>query len=197
MTAATHPERCVLVIVNGYARFARADDYPAGLPDHIQETYSTPSRQVGERHHALGPRAVGRHRPGVPEWWARVERFGATPRVARGQLETILSSTFAASSRIVEVPTLVIHSRDNDFVRVGHGRYLAEHIECSRLVERDSADHWPVPDADLVGADRGVRHRLATGSPTPTASWPRCSSSTSSGRPSGAARSATGRGASR
>ena len=53
---------------------------------------------------------------------------------------------------LVEVPTLVIHSRDNEYVRVGHGRYLVENIRGARLVERDSADHWPLPDRDLVGA---------------------------------------------
>ncbi len=154
MTAATHPERCEsVVIVNGYARFARADDYPAGLPDHMHETYlDAIESQWGTGVHALGLAPSVVHRPGVPEWWARVERFGATPRVARGQLETILTLDVRGVLPIIDVPTLVIHSRDNAFVRVGHGRYLAEHIECSRYLERDSADHWPVPDADLVGA---------------------------------------------
>jgi len=50
------------------------------------------------------------------------------------------------------VPTLVIHNRHNELVRVGHGRYLAEHIAGAKLLERDSADHWPLPDVDLVGA---------------------------------------------
>ena len=40
MAAATHPERVTsLVLVNGFARFARADDYPAGMPPNVQETY--------------------------------------------------------------------------------------------------------------------------------------------------------------
>jgi class 3 adenylate cyclase len=92
------------------------------------------------------------HRPGVVEWWARVERYGATPRVARTQLETILALDVRNVLPLVEVPTLVIHNRDNVFVRAGHGRYLAEQIPSARLLERDSADHWPVVEPDLVGA---------------------------------------------
>ena len=33
MSAATHPDRVAsLVLINGFARFSRADDYPAGMP---------------------------------------------------------------------------------------------------------------------------------------------------------------------
>jgi len=154
VAAATHPERVdSLVLLNGYARFARADDYPAGLPERMHEPYlDAIEAQWGTGLHAagLGPSVV--HRPGVVEWWARVERYGATPRVARAQLETILALDVRNVLPLVEVPTLVVHNRGNEFVRVGHGRYLAEHIPGARLLERDSADHWPVLERDLVGA---------------------------------------------
>ena len=40
MAAATHPDRVTsLVLLNGFARFSRADDYPAGMPPHVQEGY--------------------------------------------------------------------------------------------------------------------------------------------------------------
>jgi len=171
MAAVTHPERVdSLVIVNGYTRFARADDYPAGLPDHMHEPYlDALERQwgTGVHAHGLGPSVV--HRPGVVEWWARVERFGATPRVARAQLERILELDVRNVLPLVEVPTLVIHSRDNVFVRVGHGRYLAEHIRGARYIERDSADHWPVPDPDLVG----TIEEFITGSTSGAGDWDR------------------------
>jgi class 3 adenylate cyclase len=154
MTAAKHPERVEsLVVVNGYMRFARADDYPAGLPDYMHGPYlDALERQWGTGVHALGLGPSVVHRPGVVEWWARVERFGATPHVARTQLETILGLDVRDALPLVGVPTLVIHSRDNVFAPVGHGRYLAEHVAGARYIERDSADHWPVPDADLTGA---------------------------------------------
>ncbi|MGH3066344.1 MAG: adenylate/guanylate cyclase domain-containing protein [Gaiellaceae bacterium] len=171
MTAATHPDRVEsLVVVNGYARFARADDYPAGLPDHLHEPYlDALERQwgTGVHAHGLGPSVV--HRPGVVEWWARVERFGATPRVARAQLETILALDARGVLPLVEVPTLVVHIRENTFVRVGHGRYLAEHIRGARYIERDSADHWPVPDSDLVS----TVEEFITGSSSGAGDWDR------------------------
>jgi len=154
VAAATHPERIAsLVLVNGYARFARADDYPAGLPKHMHEPYlDAIEAQWGTGVHAggLGPSVV--RRPGIEEWWGRVERYGATPSVARAQLETILALDVRNVLPLVEVPTLVVHNCGNVFVRVGHGRYLAEHIPRARLLERDTADHWPLPEPDLLGA---------------------------------------------
>lgn len=166
MAAAAHPERVAsLVLINGYARFARADDYPAGLPEHMHALYlDAIEAQWGTGAHAagLGPSVV--NRPGVVEWWARVERYGGTPRVARRQLETILALDVRNVLSLVEVPTLVVHSRDNVFVRAGHGRYLAEHIPGARLLERASADHWPVAEPDLIGAIE----EFVTGSRTET-----------------------------
>jgi class 3 adenylate cyclase len=63
------------------------------------------------------------------------------------------------------VPTLVIHRRDDRNYRVGHGRYLAEHIPGARYVELPGEDclFW-VGDVDaildeieefLVGTRRG------------------------------------------
>ena len=61
------------------------------------------------------------------------------------------------------VPALVIHSRDNAYTRVGHGRYLAEHVPGARYVEVASADHVPwVCAADIAGEIEefltGTRH---------------------------------------
>jgi class 3 adenylate cyclase len=47
---------------------------------------------------------------------------------------------------------LVVHSTRNNFVPVGHGRYLAEHIPGAKFVELDSADHVPwASEADVAG----------------------------------------------
>jgi class 3 adenylate cyclase len=97
----------------------------------------------------LGPSIADR--PGIVEWWGRVERFATTPVRARSRLESVLELDVRHVLPLVEVPTLVVHSRDNEYVRVGHGRYLAAHIRDARLVERDTADHWPLPEPDLIG----------------------------------------------
>jgi class 3 adenylate cyclase len=154
MAAVTHPERVTsLVLVNGFARFARADDYPAGMPPNVQEQYLGLVESVwgtGALASFLGPSVADR--PGVADWWGRVERYGATPGLARARAESVLELDVRELLPLVEVPTLVVHNRDDDFVRVGHGRYLAEHIPGAVLVERDSADHWPLAEPDLLGA---------------------------------------------
>jgi class 3 adenylate cyclase len=154
MAAATHPKRISsLVILNGFARFARADHYPVGLPDTHHELVAEQVEAnwgTGRLVALFGPSQAGR--PGVEEWWGRVERYGATPRLARARLEAVLELDVRNLLPLVRVPTLVIHNRDDAYVRVGHGRYLAEHIPGARLLERDSADHFPLPDPDLLGA---------------------------------------------
>ncbi|HEU0305244.1 MAG TPA: adenylate/guanylate cyclase domain-containing protein [Gaiellaceae bacterium] len=154
MAAATHPDRVTsLVLLNGFARFARADDYPAGMPPSVRKTYlDNVETQWGKGTLAsfLAPSVW--ERPGVVEWWGRVERFTASPRLARARAEAMVEVDVRELLPLVDVPTLVVHSRDNEYVRAGHGRYLAEHIPGATLLERESADHWPLAEPDLVGA---------------------------------------------
>jgi class 3 adenylate cyclase/predicted alpha/beta hydrolase family esterase len=154
MAAATHPDRVTsLVLVNGFSRFARAEDYPAGMPHSVQQAYlDNIETQWGEGTLAsfLGPSVW--ERPGVVEWWGRLERYSASPRLARARAEAMMEVDVRDLLPLVDVPTLVVHSRDNEYVRVGHGRYLAEHIRGATLLERESADHWPLAEPDLVGA---------------------------------------------
>jgi class 3 adenylate cyclase len=154
MTAATHPDQVdSLVLINGFARFARADDYPAGMPaeaaelllEGLEQTWGT-----GVMAGPLGPSVAAQ--PGIQDWYGRVERFAATPGTAIAKMRAILELDVRNVLPLVSTPTLVIQNRNDTFVRAAHGRYLAEHLPDARLLERDSADHWPVPDADLMGA---------------------------------------------
>jgi class 3 adenylate cyclase len=154
MAAATHRDRVTsLVLLNGFARFTRADDYPEGMPPSVQKTYlETVETQWGKGTLSsfLGPSVW--ERPGVVEWWGRLERYSASPRLARGRAEAMLDVDVRELLPLVDVPTLVVSSRDNEYVRAGHGRYLAEHIPGATYLEREGADHWPLAEPDLVGA---------------------------------------------
>jgi class 3 adenylate cyclase len=154
MAAATHPDRIEsLVLVNGFARFSRADDYPAGIPavageqllDQVTETWGR-----GTMAPFLGPSVADN--PGMTDWYSRLERFTASPGTAVAKMRTILELDVREVLPLVTAPTLVIQNTDDAYVRAGHGRYLAEHIAGARLLERPSADHWPVPDPDLLVA---------------------------------------------
>jgi len=154
MSAATHPDRVEsLVLMNGFARFSRADDYPAGMPAEAAELLLKQIEQTWGTGAMAGPLApsVASH-PGIQEWYGRVERFAATPGTAIAKMRAILDLDVRRVLPLVSAPTLVIQSRNGTFVRAAHGRYLAEHLPNARLLERDSADHWPLPEPDLLGA---------------------------------------------
>jgi class 3 adenylate cyclase len=54
----------------------------------------------------------------------------------------------------IRVPTLVIHRTDDAQFRVGHGRYLAEHIPGARYVEFPGSDSWLFgDDVELIGGE--------------------------------------------
>ena len=152
MTAAAYPDRVAsLVLINGWARFARADDYPAGVPEEAHEPILRAIEErwgTGDDLAVIGPSLVDR--PGVREWWARVERYSAPPSVARARMQAILELDVRHVLPLIHAPTLVVHSRDNAWVRVGHGRYLAENIPGAELVEVESADHTMTFNLDLV-----------------------------------------------
>jgi class 3 adenylate cyclase/alpha-beta hydrolase superfamily lysophospholipase len=154
MSAATHPDRVAsLVLINGFARFSRANDYPGGIPPAAADTLLEGIVQTwgtGVTAAYLGPSVASD--PGVQEWYGRVERFAATPGTALAKMRAILSLDVRRVLPLVRAPTLVVQNRDDVFVRAAHGRYLAEHLPNARLLERDSADHWPLPDPDLLGA---------------------------------------------
>ena len=154
MFAATYPDRVAsLVLINGFARLARADDYPAGVPPEIHVLLTEGLQQqwgTGATAAVLGPSVAGR--PGVQEWYGRVERYAASPGTALAMMRATLELDVREVLPLIAAPTLVVQNRDNSVVRAGHGRYLAEHIRGAQLLERQSADHWPLPDPDLLSA---------------------------------------------
>ena len=154
MAAATHPERISgLILYNGFARLTRDDDYPAGMPAEVQDAVVEQITTLwgsGALAHVLAPSIA--NRPGVVDWWGRVERFAGTPRMAVSKARTVAELDLRDVLPLVTAPTLLVHSRDNAFIRVGHSRYLADRISGARLVEIDSADHVPLPHPELLGA---------------------------------------------
>jgi class 3 adenylate cyclase len=152
--AATHPARVSsLVLLNGFARLSRADDYPAGMPAAVQESVLAGIEEhwgTGAMGMLLAPSVASR--PGVLDWYGRVERNAAGPGTALAKMRAILELDVRDVVPLVAAPTLVVANRDDLFVRAEHGRWLAEHIPDARLLERASSDHWPLPDPDLLGA---------------------------------------------
>jgi len=156
LLATTYPDRVSsLIIVNGTARASRADDYqfaaPQALLDRFVEVNMEPDavEQGFDLLALAAPSVVGDD--AFRAWWNRAGNRGASPTRARA----IQAVHFRADVRpvlpLVQVPTLILHRRDDKMCRVAHGRYLAEHIPGAKYVELPGDDnlYW-VGDTDAM-----------------------------------------------
>jgi class 3 adenylate cyclase len=152
--AATLPDRVSsLVIVDGFARFLHAGDYPIGVP---------PEAIAGMLDGVEGGFGRGvmldlfaRSRSGDPqlrEQWARYERLSASPGSAKAMVRLIFESDVRDVLPTVGIPTLVIHHADVPRLHPGFGRFLAEHIPGARYLELPGADSlmWAADQERLV-----------------------------------------------
>ena len=186
LAAGTHPARFTdLVLVNTFARLARAEDYPAGVPMGVLDTWLADSTEQWKGEPAFGlnaPSAIGdpAGRPVHPVPAARGQprrRLRHPEGVARPRRPRRAGVDPGADPR---------HPPPGDrMVRVEHGRYLARHIPGARLAELPGGD-----DLFYLGdtrrcrrRDRGVRDRRAPRRGRP-GYWRPCCSPTSSARPS-------------
>lgn len=146
LVAAARPELTeALVTVNSFARLARAEDYPWGLPPAAQEAALKAIEAAwgtgSVMYSALTPRFADL--AWAKEWLARFERASGSPRRAAQKQRLVFDVDIRDVLPAVSVPTLVVQSRGNRWIRPGHGRYLAEHIPGARYLESSGEGHWP------------------------------------------------------
>ena len=96
----------------------------------------------------------------MTEWYGRLERFAASPGTALARMRAILELDVREVLPLVTAPTLVIQNLGDVYVRAGHGRYLAEHIE-TRAAGARQRRPLACSRAGPAGRDRGVHHRHA------------------------------------
>jgi class 3 adenylate cyclase len=152
MLASSHPERVSkLVIVNGFARLRRAADYPEGYSgpvvdaflESIIEGVPRSDHGVPEDFLTVGAPTVAND-PAFRAWWERAGRQGASPAMAKAILRVGYDADVRALLPSVNVPTLVLHRTNEPLFRIGHGRYLAEHLPNATFVEIPGEDslYW-------------------------------------------------------
>jgi class 3 adenylate cyclase len=155
LLAASHPERVrALVLVNAYARIVRDRDYAVGFRSDTVEQFAEDLTEPGANEEDDLPfMAPSLASDGAfASWWYRASHRGASPAASRAVWRVATGTDLRAVLPLITAPTLVVHSTRNDFVPVGHGRYLAEHISGAQLVEFDTADHVPwASEADIAG----------------------------------------------
>jgi pimeloyl-ACP methyl ester carboxylesterase len=158
--AATHPERVsALVLANTTARYARAPDYPMGLPPAVEEQMRVINTSLDPAHGNPGPlseamfgKKLGRDEALVA-WFGRHRRYAASPSNQVTANLLLLGTDVRGVLAAISVPTLVVHREDDNWTRVDNGRFLAEHIPGARLVVLPGDEHAAfVGDIDsLVG----------------------------------------------
>lgn len=136
--AAMAPERiAALALINCHATLVRKDGYPWGFR---QETLDRVNDDMvsawgtGALLRLLAPELADDDR--VLEWYARAERGTVSPAVFQVIRRWLSSIDVRGVLSSIKAPTLVISHTDDRYIRLGHGRYLAEHIPGARYVER-------------------------------------------------------------
>jgi class 3 adenylate cyclase len=159
LTAATHPDRtAALILLNAYPRLLRDVDYPHGIPDELLARFT--EEVVTDRHEEgsfadleiFVPRVASD--PRFRQWWQRAGNRGASPATALALALTRFQSDLRPVLPTIQVPTLVIHRKENRASLVEHGRYLAHHIPEARYVELPGDEHLPyVGDSETIVAE--------------------------------------------
>jgi pimeloyl-ACP methyl ester carboxylesterase/DNA-binding CsgD family transcriptional regulator len=151
--AVAHPERAKSLITYGsFARRVRSADYPWGWSaEHLQEVLRGMDRgwASGRWWAAANPSVADDEH--YQAWWARYLRAAASPAMGRGALGLNAELDIRHLLASVDLPTLVMHRTNEQWVDVGNSRYLAAHIAGAQLVEMAGVDHRPwLGDADEV-----------------------------------------------
>jgi class 3 adenylate cyclase len=140
--AATNPGRLSsLVIVDGFARFLVAPDYPIGQsPKDVDRLLRQLEAGWGRGHmlDAFAPSMRGV--AGLREEWARFERMSASPGSARAMVQALYEADVRDVLPLVQVPTLVIQHPAGVRFRPELGRFLADHIPSARYLELPGTD---------------------------------------------------------
>jgi class 3 adenylate cyclase len=155
--ASDRPQRVSnLVLLNAGARALWAPDYQVGT----QRSGATPFTTV-----AMEPDAVEQgfdmldliapsvsHDGAFRAWWDAAGNRAASPSMARRSTQALIDSDLRDKLPFITSRTLIMHRTDSQFIAVGHGRYLAEHIACARYVELPGADalYWVGDTAPIL-----------------------------------------------
>ena len=154
--AASYPERTrALILFDTAARMLRDDDYPSGFPaerlprilDRLRDDWGT-----GNVADLLAPSMA--HDAQFRRWLGRYERLSIPPQAHIPMYASHFEWDLRPALPSIRVPTLVLHRVGNRYIRVGHGRYLAEHIPGAKYAELPGEDHlFFVGDTETVLAE--------------------------------------------
>jgi class 3 adenylate cyclase len=146
--AATHPHRVsALSLVNTYARLARGPDYAPGIPDELRDRIL----EVSYTDDRTADFLAGNSDEAFRSWWHRYQRLSVSPGTAAVMRRMIFDIDVRSVLPSIQAPTLVLHRRDDPWIRIDHARYVAQTIPGARLVELPgNEDLYFLGDADRL-----------------------------------------------
>jgi len=138
--AASHPQRSqALILYGAFAQFRSwfpTQEALEGLFQYIDTAWGS-----GESLPMFAPNMVDDL--ALKEWWGKFERLGGSPGAAKKIMRLNSQIDITDILPTVNVPTLIIHRKDDVTVNVEGGRLLAERIPNAKYVELSGADHLP------------------------------------------------------
>jgi class 3 adenylate cyclase/pimeloyl-ACP methyl ester carboxylesterase len=144
---ATYPERTVgLILYGGYAKGLPSDDYPWAatreeqLAD-IEKDQANWGCWEADEWADFDPST--RDDPSIAAWWNKLFRYGSSPNAHRALELMNMAVDISPVLPTIRVPTLILHRTDDPACKIEEGRYVAERIPGSTLVELPGAVHPP------------------------------------------------------
>jgi class 3 adenylate cyclase/alpha-beta hydrolase superfamily lysophospholipase len=142
--AATYPERVsALVLYGTFARMTQTEDYPWGYPSEVLSRYVEAKVENWGGDDTVDYFAPSRaDDPDFRQRFAAFERRATSPNGYRALMQMNAETDVRDVLPSIQAPTLVLHRTDDIPIRVGHGRFLGQHIEGARYVELRGSDHF-------------------------------------------------------
>jgi pimeloyl-ACP methyl ester carboxylesterase len=139
--AASHPDRAqALILYGAFAQFTSwipTQEALEGLFQYIDSAWGS-----GESLPMFAP--TMKDDLALKQWWGKFERLGGSPGAVKTIMRMNSQIDITDILPTVNVPTLIIHRKDDVAVNVEGGRLLAERIPNAKYVELSGVDHLPM-----------------------------------------------------
>lgn len=153
--AAAHPDRTLALILQGAELRERTDEtWPWGERTELElearlaelpERWGQPSEDSAR---AMFP-SVG-PAPWLAEWFSRLLTSAATPNSADAFIRMAFEIDVRGVAPTIRVPTLILHSIEDQICHVENGRWFARNIPDAKYVELPGGDHLAFFEPDRI-----------------------------------------------
>ncbi|RXH24903.1 SARP family transcriptional regulator [Bradyrhizobium nanningense] len=142
--AVEEPRRVAgLILFGALAKGCWSEDYPHALRASQYDAWSR--HLIAQWGGPVGIETFAPSLAGDPQaraWWAGLLRAASSPGGISAVLEAFRDADVRRLLPEITVPTLVLHRRGDQAVRIAAGRDIASRIKGAEFVELDGNDHW-------------------------------------------------------